>query len=243
MALWPKVLLGVAALTAISAAAWTFHSRGIFRYLKSEEARRADSQRGIEAGRESAPNELTRVDATLGDPMFIRIFKESSEFELWVQPGGVGEFMLARQWPVARWSGTLGPKLKEGDGQAPEGFYYTNSGSLNPNSSYHLSFNINYPNADDRTLGRTGSFIMVHGGRASIGCFAMTDPVIEVIYASVEAALANGQDRVPIHVFPFRMTPERVAQIVDDLPWKTFWLEELRPEYQRFETTRRLSTE
>lgn len=235
---WSKVLLGVAAATAVCAAAWTFHSHGLLRHLKSEESRRSESKKGIESGREVAPGELSQVEATLGDPVFLRIFKESSELELWVQPHGEGEFVLARQWPIARWSGTLGPKLKEGDGQAPEGFYYTNRSSLNPNSSYHLSFNINFPNAYDRSLGRTGSFIMVHGGRSSIGCFAMTDPVIEVIYATVEAALDHGQDSVPIHVFPFRMTQERVAEIADDEPWKAFWMEELLPEYQRFESER-----
>lgn len=243
MAIWPKVLLGVTALAAVGAAAWTFHSHGWFRYLKSEESRRDDSKRGIASGREVAPEALAGADAALGDPVFIRIFKESSEFELWVQPRGEGKFTLARQWPVARWSGKLGPKLMEGDGQAPEGFYYTNRSSLNPNSSYHLSFNINFPNDYDRSLGRTGTFIMVHGGRSSIGCFAMTDPVIEVIYATVEAALDNGQDTVPVHVFPFRMTPQRVAEIPDDDQWKTFWLDELLPEYQRFETERCLSAE
>jgi len=242
MGLGPKVLLGVTALAAVGVAAWTFHSHGLYRYLKSEESRRDESKRGLASGREVAPEELAGADAVLGDPVFIRIFKESSELELWVQPGGAGEFVLALQWPIARWSGTLGPKLMEGDGQAPEGFYYTNRSSLNPNSSYHLSFNINFPNAYDRSLGRTGTFIMVHGGRSSIGCFAMTDPVIEVIYATVEAALQNGQDTVPIHVFPFRMTSERIAEIAAEDPWKSFWLDELLPEYLRFETERSIPT-
>ena len=233
------VVLGVAAVASIGAALWVVESRGLWSMLKTESQRREASQQGLERGKEVAEREvLAPLDSALGAPVFLRIFKESSELELWVQPEGAATFELAATWAVARWSGELGPKQQEGDRQAPEGFYYTDSGSLNPNSSYHLSFNINYPNAYDRSLGRTGSWIMVHGGKSSIGCFAMTDPVIEVIYGAVEEALKNGQEAVPVHVFPFRMTEERLADVAEDHPWRAFWLDELLPEYQRFEKER-----
>lgn len=173
----------------------------------------------------------------LGNPAFIRIFKESSELELWLQPDPDASFRLFKTWPVANWSGKLGPKLAEGDYQAPEGFYVTDKSLLNPRSAFHLSFNIGFPNAFDRAHDRTGSFIMVHGSDVSIGCFAMTDPVIEEIYLIVEAALDHGQSNVPIHTFPFRMIDERLEQTADsddEHPWLDFWTD-LRPIHDAFE--------
>jgi murein L,D-transpeptidase YafK len=126
--------------------------------------------------------------------------------------------------------------LKEGDLQAPEGFYEVGIKQLNPMSRFHLSFNIGYPNAYDQHHGRTGSLIMVHGSNVSIGCFAMTDPVIEEIYLLVEAALKAGQVAVPVHVFPFRMTAERIAQAeAEGAAWLSFWRDELAPPYAAFE--------
>ena len=120
--------------------------------------------------------------------------------------------------------------------QAPEGFYAFGNSLLNPASRYHLAFNIGYPNAYDRHHQRTGSLIMVHGRRVSIGCFAMTDPVIEEIYLVIEAALNQGQPRIPVHVFPFRMTPERLDQARTDKDIHLdFWLG-LRAGYDAFET-------
>lgn len=106
--------------------------------------------------------------------------------------------------------GVLGPKLQEGDSQAPEGFYTVDSSALNPNSRWYRSFNLGYPNAFDRAHGRTGSLIMVHGGCASIGCFAMTDAQMQEIWKLVAAALSGGQKRFQVQVYPFRMTEERM---------------------------------
>ena len=185
----------------------------------------------------SLRQELAAAGFTLGDPAFIRIFKESRELELWLKPQGAAEFKLWKSWPVAAMSGTLGPKLKEGDRQAPEGFYEVQAKALNPQSDFHLSFNVGYPNAFDQAQGRTGSFIMVHGKKVSIGCFAMTDPVIELIYLVAEAALSKGQVSVPVHIFPFRMTEERMAQAESDpSPWLDFW-KNLRVGFTRFEQT------
>jgi murein L,D-transpeptidase YafK len=165
--------------------------------------------------------ELASQSLRLGRPVFIRIFKESREFELWVQDEA-SVWKLFRTYPIATYSGSLGPKLAEGDGQAPEGFYDVVRERLNPASRYHLAFNIGYPNAFDRDHARTGSLIMVHGDRVSIGCFAMTDPVIEEIYLLVAGALENGQRSVPVHSFPFRMTAERMEQAAAE-PWSAFW--------------------
>jgi murein L,D-transpeptidase YafK len=179
--------------------------------------------------------ELTAAGFALGNPAFIRIFKEELELELWLKPKGEKQFKRWKTWPIVAMSGKLGPKEKKGDLQAPEGFYAVNSRSLNPLSNYHLSFNIGYPNGYDQSLGRTGSHIMIHGNQVSIGCFAMTDPVIEPIYLVIESALNKGQSSVPIHAFPFRMTDERMARAeMEGSPWLPFW-KNLRDGYARFE--------
>ena len=139
-----------------------------------------------------------------GAPVFIRIFKEEKELELWVDDGK--QFKHFKTWPICKYSGTLGPKLKEGDRQAPEGFYFVPRSRMNPRSRFHLSFNLGYPNAYDRAHKRTGSALMVHGNCVSIGCYAMTDPGIEEIYSLSDAALQKGQRFFRVHAFPFRMT-------------------------------------
>lgn len=177
---------------------------------------------------------LEQQELPFGGPVYIRIFKEEAELELWIE--GESGYALFDTYEICNYSGDLGPKLREGDRQAPEGFYRVNHAALNPNSSYHLSFNLGFPNAFDRAHGRTGSYLMVHGDCVSIGCYAMTDAGIEEIYVLVEAALDAGQPYVPVHAFPFRMTPERLAEIPDDAP-KAFW-KQLSPAYSAFEETK-----
>jgi murein L,D-transpeptidase YafK len=170
-----------------------------------------------------------------GAPVFIRIFKEEKELELWIDDGKV--FKHFKTWPICKYSGALGPKLKEGDGQAPEGFYFVPRSRMNPRSRFHLSFNIGYPNTYDRTHKRTGSALMVHGNCVSIGCYAMTDAGIEEIYSLCAAALMNGQRFFRVHCFPFRMTEANMKRHA-----KSKWLGEwknLKKGYDRFEETKR----
>ncbi len=178
---------------------------------------------------------MTRKGLRAGDAVFIRIFKEESLLELWMRPQGSRQFILLKSWPICAWSGKLGPKLQEGDGQSPEGFYAVRLSSLNPKSRYHLSFNLGFPNAYDRAHGRTGSFLMVHGACVSAGCFAMTNAGIEPIYALVQAALKNDQAYVPVHIFPFRMTAENMAAHAKSR-WINFW-RELKEGYDLFEAS------
>ena len=136
--------------------------------------------------------------------MFLRIFKLESELEIWMEKDG--RYQKFATYPICLWSGRLGPKLREGDRQAPEGFYAVTKEELNPNSRWHRSFSLGFPNAFDRAQGRTGSFIMVHGGCQSVGCFAMTNDVVDEIWRLVTAALDQGQPAFNVQVFPFRMT-------------------------------------
>ncbi|MEP2531071.1 murein L,D-transpeptidase family protein [Shimia sp.] len=168
---------------------------------------------------------------TFGAPVYLRVFKEEAELELWVQTGD--RFRLFKTYPICNYSGHLGPKLKEGDRQSPEGFYRVYKSSLNPDSRFHLSFNLGFPNRFDRAQGRTGSYLMIHGDCVSVGCYAMTDAGIEEIFVLVEAALRSGQSFVPVHAFPFRMTNQRMTQAKDNT-WLPFW-QDLMPAYVEFE--------
>ena len=164
--------------------------------------------------------EFQRSGLKFGAPIFIRIFKESHELELWVQRGG--RFHLFKKYPIAYFSGGLGPKLHEGDLQAPEGYYEVFPSLMNPWSNFHLAFNIGYPNLYDQARQASGGMIMVHGKRLSVGCFAMTDPVIEEIYAIADRALNAGQSSFQVHIFPFRMTPANL-QRHGNSPHISFW--------------------
>lgn len=159
---------------------------------------------------------------TPGAPIFIRIFKKEFELEFWMKRGAT--FQKFATYPICRWSGGLGPKFQTGDKQAPEGFYTVDAAALNPNSRWYRSFNLGFPNLFDKAHGRTGSFIMVHGGCGSVGCYAMTNPQIDEIWKLVTAALNGGQKRFQVQVFPFRMTDDALAPYAahEALPfWKS----------------------
>jgi len=156
-----------------------------------------------------------------GNPIFIRIFKQEAALEIWIKKAD--GFKLFKTYPICTFGfGGLGPKLAEGDGKAPEGFYFVTAKQLNPYSSYHLSFNLGYPNAYDRAHSRTGSALMVHGNCVSVGCYAMTDAKIEEIYTIANAAFTNGQDFFRVHVFPFKMNNKNMLKHKNS-EWLGFW--------------------
>jgi murein L,D-transpeptidase YafK len=193
------------------------------------------SQDAIRRVKPGLQESLNGIGASYGSPIFIRVFKEEMELEVWVDTGE--QFVMFRKYDVCACSGTLGPKTKEGDLQCPEGFYFVGKRDMNPSSSFHLSFNIGYPNEYDRQLSRTGSAIMVHGSCVSIGCFAMTDASIEEIYALADAALRGGQPFFRVHIFPFRMTQRNIEHHLGS-QWDSFWLN-LKAGYDYFETNAR----
>jgi murein L,D-transpeptidase YafK len=190
------------------------------------------SKSAIERVRPELEVALKNLNLRYGSPIFIRIFKESNELELWIR-NDQGNFTLFQTHPICYFSGNLGPKLKEGDCQAPEGFYNIMPKQLNPQSNFHLSMDIGYPNNYDRFYKRTGGDIFIHGNCVSIGCFAMTDSVIEKIYALADAAFRNGHPFFRVHIFPFRMTAENILQHADS-QWMDFW-RNLKEGYDYFE--------
>lgn len=172
---------------------------------------------------------------TKADPIVIRSFKKEAEMEVWKR-GSDGKYALLKTFPICRWSGQLGPKVKEGDRQAPEGFYAITPAQMNPNSSFYLSFDTGFPNAYDRAHGRTGSYLMVHGSCSSRGCFAMTDEAIAEVYALGREAFAGGQRTFQFQSYPFRMTPQNLAQHRFD-PHMPFW-RNIKEGSDYFETVR-----
>jgi murein L,D-transpeptidase YafK len=181
-------------------------------------------------------SELSGKGLQLGAQIFIRIFKLPGELEVWVKDSG--RYRLFKTYPVCNYSGYLGPKLREGDWQSPEGFYRVTPDLMNPKSSYHLSFNIGYPNEYDKLLNRTGSNIMVHGDCSSKGCFAMNNYRMEEIYTLAHSAFASGQPSIDVHIFPFRLTRENLDRYRYS-PWIGFW-KNLQQGYAAFERTRQV---
>jgi murein L,D-transpeptidase YafK len=176
--------------------------------------------------------ELSRAGFKWGTPIYTRIFKKTNELEIWLKDRN--NFRLFKTYKICTYGWRyLGPKIKKGDGRAPEGFYYVTSQQMNPLSEFHLSFNLGYPNLYDRAHGRTGSALMVHGSCVSIGCYAMTDKGIEEIYALADASFRNGQRFFRVHIFPFRMTDNNMNKYKSS-KWYKFW-ENLREGYDFFE--------
>ncbi|NVN86050.1 MAG: hypothetical protein HXX15_08155 [Rhodopseudomonas sp.] len=171
----------------------------------------------------------------LQSPMLVRLFKQEAELEVWKQDRN-GQFALLKTYPICRWSGDLGPKVREGDRQAPEGFYSISPGQMNPQSAYYLSFNTGYPNAFDKALGRTGSQLMVHGDCSSRGCYAMTDEQIAEIYSLGRESFFGGQRAFQFQAYPFRMTPANMAKHRNN-PNMPFW-KMLKEGNDHFEVTR-----
>ena len=194
------------------------------------------AERAIDSVEERLKESLSKQNLKYGSPIFIRIFKNPGVLEVWIEADN-GEFKKFKSYDICKYSGELGPKLKEGDNQSPEGFYFVTPTRLNPWSQYHLSFNLGFPNAYDRHHGRTGSALMVHGDCVSIGCYAMTDPQINEIYALAAAALKSGQPFFRVHSFPFELDTDKLSALKDN-KWYSFWLN-LKTGYDHFNQFKR----
>ena len=182
---------------------------------------------------------LSRMKALNMDrnsPIMIRIFKEEGVMEVW-KANASNRYALLKSYQICAWSGMLGPKTKEGDRQAPEGFYDITKAQMNPNSRYYLAFNIGYPNAYDRSLNRGGTNLMVHGACSSSGCYSMTDAQVQEIFALANDAFAGGQQAFQIQALPFRMTAENMARHKAS-PNIDFW-KMLKVGYDQFEISHR----
>jgi murein L,D-transpeptidase YafK len=178
---------------------------------------------------------MVEKNMDLQSPILVRLFKQEAELEVWKQDR-TGRFALLKTYPICRWSGDLGPKVREGDRQAPEGFYAISPAQMNPTSAYYLSFNTGYPNAYDRSLGHTGSELMVHGDCSSRGCYAMTDEQISEIYALGRESFFGGQKSFQFQAYPFHMTALNMARHRNS-PHMAFW-KMIKEGNDHFEVTR-----
>ena len=193
-----------------------------------------DPKRGYAAQNSSIISASERAGANSKSPVLIRIFKQSKELELW-RKNANKEYVLVRTYSICAFSGDIGPKHRQGDRQAPEGFYSIGPSQLNYNSIRFLSLNTGYPNAYDRAHGSTGSALMIHGGCDSAGCYAIEDAPAQELFTVVRDALKAGQKSVQLQIYPFRMSELSMIAYSKDKNID-FW-RQLKIGYDRFNST------
>ena len=173
--------------------------------------------------------------------IYITAYKAEGKLEVWIKNNGDQQYRLFREYPFCKNSGTLGPKAKENDGQTPEGFYYINV--FNPQSTYHLSLGINYPNEVDLVRSgknKPGNEIYIHGKCITIGCIPLTDEKIKEVYVLGVEARSTGQSKIPVHIFPFKMTVENMKKYEVQFPQQMEFWKTLQPAYLQFEKNKRM---
>ena len=175
-----------------------------------------------------------------GTNIYLRAFKLEQTLELWINNGENSKYTLAKEYDFCALSGELGPKRMQGDMQVPEGFYHIDR--FNPYSNFHLSLGINYPNQSDRIMGRKGSLggdIFIHGSCVTVGCIPITDEKIKELYIIAVEAKSRGQGKIPVHVFPFKMTEANLNQHKSRTNMLIFW-QNIKEGYTYFETNKTL---
>jgi murein L,D-transpeptidase YafK len=176
--------------------------------------------------------------------IYLRAFKKEKQIELWGKNREDNSYKLIKTYKICRLSGVTGPKRRQGDLQIPEGFYHISA--FNPASSYHLSMAINYPNRSDRILGvknNLGNNICIHGDCVTIGCLPITDDKIEELYIFCIEAKNNGQSRIPVTIFPCKLTdPEynRISEKYKNSSDKVGLWTDLKKGYDIFNSTKKL---
>ena len=176
--------------------------------------------------------------------IFFRVFKAQNEMELWGRNNETSEYKLIKLYHICALSGVLGPKRAEGDRQVPEGYYFIED--YNPKSDYYLSMLLNYPNFSDNLFGaktKKGGDIYIHGGCVTVGCMPMTDEGIQEIYTLCLNAKVNGEENIPVHIYPTRMNKKGMdylaREYVNYPESQKFWAT-LKNEYEYFEKTHKL---
>lgn len=176
--------------------------------------------------------------------IYVRSFKYDSQLEVWVRNKKTEPFKLFKTYKVCALSGALGPKRIEGDYQVPEGFYYINE--FNPRSNYQMALGINYPNASDQVLSdslKPGNDIYIHGSCVTVGCIPLNNQIQE-LYLLASYAHDQGQDFIPVHIFPIRFNVEHsremLAKATKDDPAYQKFTNRLKEVFDYFEQHRKL---
>ena len=168
--------------------------------------------------------------------IYIRVFKQEKTLELWAKSKNNKTYSHITDYKICSSSGELGPKRSQGDGQTPEGFYYINR--FNPYSNYYLSLGLNYPNQADLKVigsGTPGGDIFIHGNCVTIGCVPITDDKIKELYLIAIEAKSHGQDKIPVHVFPCKMTDDKMEELKKSYSNLNLFWESIKPLYNQFE--------
>ncbi|MGB0884940.1 MAG: L,D-transpeptidase family protein [Chitinophagales bacterium] len=167
-------------------------------------------------------------------------YKAEGELQVWIKEYN-GSYRIFKVYDVCKKSGDFGPKRIQGDKQVPEGFYNINV--FNPSSDFHLSLGISYPNNSDRlnsTASDLGGDIYIHGSCVTVGCLPMTDDIMEEIYLISAHAKNQGQQNIPIHLYPFKFNKLTEYIFYKEYPEHiTFW-ENLKSEYYYFTNNKRI---
>jgi murein L,D-transpeptidase YafK len=176
--------------------------------------------------------------------VYIRSFKSNNEMELWARNNDTSEYKLVKNYRVCALSGVLGPKRTEGDHQVPEGLYFIDD--FNPKSDFYLSLLLSYPNYSDMVMGnkeKPGGDIYIHGGCVTIGCLPLTDVFIQELYVLCLNAKINGQNYIPVHIYPTRFDRQGLnflgRSYKDDVEKQKFWVN-LKSAYDYFEKNHKL---
>lgn len=193
------ILLAVVILPIQNGSAQTNFLKGQKRYQR---VRTAIKEKGTVIKHKLKENKLSPENLNI---LFVA-YKAESELDLYVKSPENSTYKKLKTYSICAKSGNLGPKLKQGDQQVPEGFYHIDR--FNPVSSYYLSLGINYPNKADKVKSKVknlGGDIFIHGNCVTIGCLPMTDENIKEIFLYAVYAKNNGQQEIPVYIFPFNM--------------------------------------
>jgi murein L,D-transpeptidase YafK len=171
--------------------------------------------------------------------LFLRAFKKEQKLEVWAKNKGNGSFVMLKDYDFCASTGMLGPKRRSGDKQMPEGFYTINF--FNPQSNYHLSFRINYPNESDLVFAdklNPGDNIFIHGDCVTIGCIPIGNDNIEELYLLAAKAKSSGD--ISVHIFPYRMTKINFGSMKTEYPAHGEFWSWLKSGYDYFENNKTL---
>lgn len=200
--------------------------------LKFERVRNAYDEKG-----EKLQKELNKAGCTSNFQLFITAYKAEGKLEVWLKANGQNQYKLFKTYDFCAHSGTLGPKVIEGDGQTPEGFYKINV--FNPMSNFHLSLGVDYPNAVDKVRtgkgNKTGGDIYIHGNCVTVGCIPLTDDKIKEVYVLAVEARNYGQANIPVYIFPFKMTDSNLSKYSKQYPKHIAFWKTLQPGFDYFE--------
>ncbi|TKC05511.1 hypothetical protein FA048_17450 [Pedobacter polaris] len=206
--------------------------------LKFERVRIAYEQKG-----ETLQKDLQKAGFTSDFQLFIAAYKVEGKLEVWLKGNGQNQFKLFKTYNFCAHSGTLGPKVIEGDGQTPEGFYQINV--FNPMSNFHLSLGIDYPNKVDLARtgkgNKTGGDIYIHGNCVTIGCIPLTDEKIKEVYILAVEARNAGQKDIPVSIYPFKMTEANMKKYSNQYPQQVAFWQTLQKGYMAFEKDKNLT--